>query len=279
MKVSAEDFATVAAHVRERAGIVLEEGKEYLVETRLAGLCRAEGHEDIAGLVRALRRDRGGALSTLIVEALTTNETSFFRDRRVYDALQEHVLPDIIERNRSSRKIKIWSAACSTGQEPYTLGIVLRELLPDVDRWNILIDATDIDRQVIERAREARFSRLEVNRGVPAKLLVKYFVREQREFILSEDVKRMVQFRLLNLIEPWRAAHVYDLIMLRNVLIYFDRDVKRRILERVSQTMNESSYLVLGGAETTMNVHDGFVRERVGEATVYRHSDPLAKTA
>lgn len=279
MKVTPEDFATVAAHVRERAGIVLEEGKEYLVETRLAGLCRSGNFDDIAGLVRALRRDRGGQLSTDVVEALTTNETSFFRDRRVYDALQKHVLPEIIERNRGKREIKIWSAACSTGQEPYTLGIVLRELLPDVDSWRILIDATDIDNKVIERAKEARFTRLEVNRGVPAKLLVKYFQRDHREFLLSEDVKKLVTFRNLNLIEDWRSPHVYDLVMLRNVLIYFERDVKHQILDRVVRTMNATSYLILGGAETTMNVHDGFSRERVGEATVYRAVDVLAKTA
>jgi chemotaxis protein methyltransferase CheR len=204
---------------------------------------------------------------------MTTNETSFFRDTHPFDALRKHVLVDMLARRAAEKRLSIWCGACSTGQEPYTIALILREHFADrTDRtgWKIDILATDLSTDVLVRAREGRYSQLEVNRGLPAPLLVKHFERHGTEWRIKDDIRRLVEFRQLNLIDPIWAVGAADIVFLRNVLIYFDVPTKKAILRKVRGIMRRDGYLFLGGAETTLNIDDEFVRQSFERAGCYR---------
>ena len=270
MSLAASDFAFVAALVRTESAIVLDKGKEYLVESRLLPLARECGTDSIAGLVMALRTGNP-SLKKRVVEALTTNETSFFRDGSPFDALRQQILPQLIERRRDVRTIRIWSAASSTGQEPYSIAMTMRESIPDLERWNVSIFATDIAADILARARMGVYSQLEVNRGLPAPLLVKYFQKRGADWCIKPEIMKMVKFEEFNLIRPWPPMQPFDIIFIRNVLIYFDLDIKRQILANMRKMLRPDGYLFLGGAETTLNVVDNFERVLFGRATAYMH--------
>ena len=270
MPITATDFDYVRGLVRDRSAIVLEPGKEYLVESRLLALVQRKGLPDISALVNELRKVRDGALHTQVVEAMTTNETSFFRDVHPFHALRDKILPELVERRARERTLRIWSAACSSGQEPYTLVMLLREHFPALAAWRIEILGTDLSSEVLDRAREGRYAQLEVNRGLPAAMLVKYFEHQGASWVVKPDLKRNVEFRVMNLVAPWPTMRAFDLVFLRNVLIYFDRPTKQQILERVKGVLRPDGYLFLGAAETTLNVHDGYERVALERAGCYR---------
>lgn len=275
MPISRPDFTFVTSLVRDHASIVLEEGKEYLVESRLIPLARRFGHASIDALIDILRKDRSPALLKAVVDAMTTNETSFFRDPAIYAALRQQILPQLLELRGPEKKLGIWCAAASSGQEPYSLAMLLRDAFPAVaSSWKLQILATDISAEMLERCREARYTQLEVNRGLPAPMLVKYFSKQGLEWVLKDDVKQMVEFRPLNLATGWGSWPSFDLILLRNVLIYFDLPTKKAILARARTHLRESGYLLLGAAETTLNVDDSYERVAFDRATCYR---PRAK--
>jgi chemotaxis protein methyltransferase CheR len=260
--------------VRAGSGIVLEDGKGYLVQARLDALARRLGLGTTAELVGVLRR--AGARDQLrgqVVEAMTTNETSFFRDVHPFEPLRTIVLPDLIARRAREKTLRIWCGAASTGQEPYTLALVLREhFAGPLAGWDVRLTATDLSAEVLDRARAGRYAQIEVNRGLPAALLVKYFTRDGSEWVLSDDVRRMVDYRPLNLVEAWPPMPAPDLVMMRNVLIYFDLPTKQKILAGVRRVMRPDGYLFLGGSETTMNIDPQFVRQEVGRSVCYRQS-------
>jgi len=262
------DFDYVRKLLRERSGIVLEDGKEYLVETRLASIVRRDGLTGVPDVIRRLRNDPD--LSTEVVEALTTNETSFFRDARVYDALRESFLPELIERNASARKLRIWSAACSTGQEPYSLAMMLHDDFPKTRDWDVQITATDLDKQVLERARAGRYSKLEVGRGLTPEQRRAHFEEDGHEFVCKPYLRKRIHLEQINLVKPWSLKGPFDLVLIRNVLIYFDLATKRDVLERIRRMMAPHAVLVLGGAETTLNVHQGYARVPHGNVAFYR---------
>jgi chemotaxis protein methyltransferase CheR len=268
--ITTSDFDFVRGLVRDRSAIVLEPGKEYLVESRLLSLVQRKGLNDIGTLVDELRRTRDGGLQSQVVEAMTTNETSFFRDIHPFNALRTTLLPELIESRSTERSIKIWSAACSSGQEPYTIAMLIRENFPALAAWNVSILGTDLSTEVLDRAREGRYAQLEVNRGLPAPLLVKYFEHHGASWVVKPDVKRAVEFRPMNLIMPWPSLPRFDFVFLRNVLIYFDRATKHQILERVRSVLRPDGYLFLGAAESTLNVHDGYERVALERAGCYR---------
>lgn len=270
MPITTAEFDYVRDLVRQRAAIVLDPGKEYLVESRLGQLARQQGIESISVLVEQLRRPNAAELESQVVEAMTTNETSFYRDIHPFEALRTTVLPELIKRRSSERILNIWSAACSTGQEPYTIAMLIKEHFPEIAGWTVRILATDLSTEVLDKAREGRYAQIEVNRGLPAPLLVKYFDRAGMGWQVKPDLKRMVDFRPMNLITPWPSLARMDLVFLRNVLIYFDVDTKRQILGRVAQHLRPDGYLFLGAAETTVNVHDGFERVQIEKAGCYR---------
>lgn len=271
MSLNPQDFGFVADLTRKSAAIVLEPGKEYLVETRLQPLASQEGYACIEDLIARLRDETAfGPLHARVVDALTVNETYFFRDTFPFDALKNEILPHLIARRAKQKQLRIWSAACSTGQEPYSLALLLAEHFPGLSDWNITLLATDYSERVLEQARRGDYNQVEVNRGLPALYLVKHFVKQGERWTVKEELRQKVDFRRLNLIEPWPAFAPFDLVLLRNVLIYFDVPTKQAILRSTRQAMAPDGYLLLGAAETTMNIDPMFQPATYGKATFHR---------
>ena len=270
MPLDSTDFEYVSNLVLKRSAIVLEPEKNYLVESRLLPLARSEGLSSIAELVARMRASLLNGLHQKVVEAMTTNETSFFRDLNPFEALRKVVLPDLFQRRAGERRLQIWCGASSTGQEPYTIAMILRENFMGNADWKFGLVATDLSTDVLARAREGRYSQLEVNRGLPAPMLVKYFQRVGTEWQLKEEVRRLVEFRPLNLIDSAWGIAPADIVFLRNVLIYFDVPTKKSILQKIRQVLRPDGYLFLGGAETTMNLDDSFERISFERAGCYR---------
>ncbi len=260
MTISRQEFEYVRDLVRANSGIVLETGKEYLVEARLRPLAERDHAMSVALFIQRLKTGASSVVHRHVIEAMTTNETSFFRDMSPFETLRKQILPDLIEKRRSDRALTIWSAACSTGQEPYTVAITIHEYFPLVTQWKLRIMASDLSTEVLDRARSASFSQLEVNRGMPASLMVKYFMRNRLCWDLRPEIRKMVEFFEINLTRPFPVLPDMDIIMLRNVLIYFDVDTKRRILDSVARRLKGDGYLLLGNSETTFGVYDAFER-------------------
>jgi chemotaxis protein methyltransferase CheR len=272
LSIDPSAFGYVSELVRAEAAIVIGPGKEYLVESRLLPLARELGLGDAAALVAKVRKRPDDGLKRRIVEAMTTNETSFFRDRDPFRALTEVMLPELCRNRakRASKRLTIWSAACSTGQEPYSIAISVLEDPQFTCDWQLEIVATDINQDVLDRARVASYSQLEINRGLPASSLVSHFEQHGRDWTPIERVRRLVTFKQLNLAEPFRELPRFDIVFLRNVLIYFDAATRTDVLRRVRAIMAPDGYLVLGGAETILGFDDGFTRVAIGAATAYR---------
>lgn len=264
------EFDFLRGLVRERSAIVLEPGKEYLVESRLVPLLRDRQLPSLATLAAALRADPRGELERAVVEAMTTNETSFFRDHHPFEALQHRLLPELIAARASERRLRFWSNACSSGQEAYSLAMLLAEHFPGLRAWDVSILATDLSRDMVRRTQQASYGQLEMNRGLPAPLLVKYFDRQGTRWQVKPDLRRWVQAREMNLMEGWPPLPRFDVIFLRNVLIYFDLDTKRAILRRARQALRPDGFLLLGSAETTVMVDDAWERVVVGGSVTYR---------
>ncbi|MEZ6132894.1 MAG: protein-glutamate O-methyltransferase CheR [Planctomycetaceae bacterium] len=260
----------VCTTVRERSAIELDVSKSYLIEARLAPVARSNGFDSINDLVQSLRRQRQIKLEAQLVEAMTTNETSFFRDVHPFESLQKTLFSEFKTRNAATRSLNIWSAACSTGQEIYSIAMHLREHFADLASWKVQLVGTDLSDDVLARASAAKFSQIEVNRGLPAALLVKHFQRSGLQWELKPEVRSMARFMKLNLIERWPPLPVMDIVFLRNVLIYFSPETKRAILEKVRRVMAPNAVLFLGAAETTMGLDAGFERVQVGNSVFYR---------
>lgn len=258
MSVTRTDFEYVRTLIHQRAGIVLEEGKEYLVEARLSPLAEKEGFDSLAEYLGRLQRDAFSGSHRKLIHAMTTNETLFFRDIRPFELLRTRIIPDLLAARASEQYITFWSAACSTGQEPYTVAMMLREYFPQLQGWNVRIIASDLSSDVLSRAIRGRYSQLEVNRGLPAKFLVKYFTRDGDNWQIREDIRRMIEFREMNLTETWSFLPKIDVIFMRNVLIYFNQETKRKILSKVAPMLPASGYLFLGSVETTLNIANEF---------------------
>jgi chemotaxis protein methyltransferase CheR len=269
MPVGSAEFAWVSDLVRREAAIVLPSGKEYLVDARLLPLARAAGLSDTDAYVREAQRPTNLAQRRAIVEALTTNETSWFRDAAVFDSFRKELLPKLREDRMAHQVLRIWSAAASTGQEAYSLAMLLTEDFGPAGRFEII--GSDIARGVLEQARRGRYTQMEVNRGLPARYMVQYFQRVGTGWQISPELQRNVQFRELNLAAPFPPGlPTFDVVFLRNVLIYFDTSTKQAILRRVRQVMAPSGWLVLGTAETTRGIDDEFELVRMGGLSAYQ---------
>lgn len=267
------DFEYIRTLVEQRSAIVLEPCKEYLVFSRLAPLARQHGYA-LDDLLKMLRKTSFGHLHQHVVEAMTTNETSFFRDTHPFEAMKSVVLPDLAGRRAATRQLNIWCAACSSGQEPYSLAMILREHFPHLRDWAVRIHATDLSAQILSRAKEGVYCQAEVNRGLPAALLVKYFKKEGLQWRIKDEIREMVSFAELNLIGTWPAMPPMDAIFIRNVLIYFATDTKKSILAKMRRVMQPDGYLFLGGAETTLNLDDAFHRQQFDKTICYRLGNP-----
>jgi chemotaxis protein methyltransferase CheR len=263
-------FEFVRQLVREHAAIALEADKGYLVESRLTPLAREQGLSSIRELAELLRGRPFSRLHAKVVEAMTTNETSFFRDVHPFNALQNDVLPALIAARQSARKLTIWSAACSTGQEPYSIAILLAEHFPELANWNVQIFASDLGQQVLKRAASGEYSALECRRGLPPALLHKYFDPQGGHWRVKPALRRRVQFMQINLIERWPALPSLDVVFLRNVLIYFTQQAKRNILENVKRRLAKDGTLFFGGAETPLGIDDSWQRVCHDKTSTYR---------
>jgi chemotaxis protein methyltransferase CheR len=275
MEISAATFDFVRTLVCDQAGIVLERDKHYLVEARLIPIARRRGFDSADALVTHASRTGDLSLKQCVIEAMTTNETTFFRDGEPFEALKQDVLPAIIERRQVTKQLRIWCCAASTGQEPYSIAMLLQEHFPQLatDGWTLSIFATDLSEEVLARAREGRYTQLEMNRGLPVTYLVKYFDKQGLEWQVKPSLRRVVQFDKLNLVKPWQEIGSFDVVMLRNVMIYFDVPTKQHLLDRVRRVLRPDGYLFLGSAETTMGIHDGFERETWRRTGFYRPTD------
>jgi chemotaxis protein methyltransferase CheR len=243
------DFAFVAALVKRMSGIVIGPDKAYLVETRLAPLVRRRGTRDLATLISELRAG-DAALQKLVVEAMTTNETLFFRDRIPFEHFNKIILPHLMGTRPRGSTIRIWCAACSTGQEPYSLSMMLEDLGALGSAWKFDILATDLSEAVIERARAGVYNQFEVQRGLPVRNLIRFFAQQGQEWRIEPKLRSRIEFRTLNLIEDFSRLGRFDVIFCRNVLIYFDDESKRALLERLAASLQPDGFVLLGAAET-----------------------------
>ncbi len=220
--------------------------------------------------MRRLRSDERGPLAGRVVDALTTNETLFFRDCHPFEALKKHILPELIRKRAHLRHLAIWSAAASTGQEAYSFSILLKENFPELADWDVRIIGTDLSPTALHQARAARYSKIEINRGLAAPLLVRYFRQEDNRWVLRDEIRRTAEFREMNLAAPWRDLPVFDLVFLRNVMIYMSLDTRRGILRQLHRHIAPDGYLLLGSSENLLQTDEGFDPVELGDSIFYR---------
>jgi chemotaxis protein methyltransferase CheR len=266
-EIHPENYRFLQEHVYSQSGIVLEQDKHYLFESRLAPIVRQLGLGSINDLCALLMKTREAHIGRQVTEAMTTNETYFFRDPAHYDAIRTALLPRLKRERQDVKKLRFWSAAASTGQEAYSLAMLLQE--EGLAGWDVQILGTDYSSQVLARARSGRYQQIEVNRGLPVSLLIKHFRRAGVDWQLHEAVRRMVRFETIDLRKSMRSLGPFDLVFCRNVLIYFDAGTKKKILRELHGTLFRGGWLLLGGAETAFGVEDCLERQTVGGATVY----------
>lgn len=271
MALSALEFDYIRRMLREQSALSLDDGKQYLVESRLEALARQEGFPSLQELIAKLQAGPGNTLlHRKVAEAMTTNETSFFRDVRPFRLLEKLVIPQLMALRADERALNIWCAASSSGQEPYSVAMLLRDAFPTLALWKIRFIATDISQAMLDRSRSGRYSQLEVNRGLPAAMLVKHFIKVDGDWQISDGLRRMVEFQRMNLIEPWPPLPRLDIVLMRNVLIYFEVEKKREILGKIRNVLRPDGYLLLGGAETTINIDDTFEPIQFEQTSCYQ---------
>ena len=279
-----QDFAYLANFIRERSGIVLGAEKGYLLENRLKPLASERGFRSFGDLVSALKVNRDERLARAVVEVMTTNETLFFRDSKPFELLRDVVLPRLTATRPRGRLLRIWSAACSAGQEPYSIAITLKENAARFAAWPVEIVATDISTAVLAKARAGVYSQFEVQRGLPIRLLVKYFRQIETQWAINPEIRAMVQFREQNMLQDMVKLGSFDIVFCRNVLIYFDSETKQNVLERIARCLAPGGVLFLGGTETVIGItsrfgpvpgHRGIYRSNAGEDV----AAPLSRVA
>jgi len=252
------DYDYLRKSLKERSGLVLSADKQYLVESRLLPVARKAGLANLGELVAALKAAREPALMSTVVEAMTTNESFFFRDKTPFEHFRDTIMPALLAARKSVRTIRIWCAAASTGQEPYSLAMSLKAIQSQIAGWRIELLATDLSGEVLEKARQGLYTQFEVQRGLPIALLIKHFTQIGDLWQIAPDIRAMVRYRQLNLLSDFAQFGVFDLIFCRNVLIYFDQDTKIDVLNRLARATASDGYLVLGAAETVVGLTDRF---------------------
>jgi chemotaxis protein methyltransferase CheR len=255
--VTPPDYEYLRKLLKDRSGLDLSADKQYLIESRLLPLSRKSG---LAGIGELVQKMKGGSadITTQVVEAMTTNETFFFRDKVPFDHFRDSIMPEILQARTSRKTLRIWCAAGSTGQEPYSLAMCLKEMGAALSGWRVEILATDLSQEVLEKSRAGIYSQFEVQRGLPIQMLVKYFKQTGELWQINADIRAMVQHRQLNLLHDFSQLGVFDVIFCRNVLIYFDQDTKINIFNRLAKTTEPDGFLVLGAAETVVGLTDVF---------------------
>jgi chemotaxis protein methyltransferase CheR len=256
--MNVDDFEMIARLLEERSGLLLGQDKAYLLERRLNPVARRYNFKGFDELTRAIRLGRDEELLDDVTEAMTTNESFFFRDGKPFDQFRDMVLPHLLEHRGNRKSIKVWCAACSSGQEPYSLAMILEENEARLAGWKIEILATDISQEILVKAEEGRYSQFEVQRGLPIHLLVKYFKKDGDRWQIDDAIRRMVTFKSFNLLDDPSAIGQCDVVFCRNVLIYFDQIMKAKVLARIAKIMPHDGFLYLGDAESVLGISDDF---------------------
>jgi chemotaxis protein methyltransferase CheR len=268
--LSSVDYAYVQKLLLERASMQLSNAQEYLVRSRLEPLAKQAGLPDLSALVQHLRKEPYGALHSKVVEAMTTNETSFFRDLHPFETLKNLVLPDVTSR-KADRTLRVWSGACSTGQEPYSLAMLLSDS-PLLSGWRIQITATDLSRATLAKAQQGCYSALEIGRGLPARMLAMHFDRAGTSFQVRSQLRALIEWKQLNLASSWGMMPLFDIVFMRNVLIYFPLPTAEQVLKNVRASMHPFGYLFLGTTENMLGMSTGFESMTFNKTIVYRPS-------
>lgn len=255
-----QEFDYLREFLHSQSGLDLAEDKRYLVEARLNPIARRAGLADLSALVKSLRTTPDVKLKTAVIEAMTTNESSFFRDRTPFDHFRNTIVPHLLEARAARREIKVWCSAASTGQEPYSLAITAREDAR-MNAWRLDVLATDLAETVMDRGKAGVYSQFEVQRGMPAQMLVKYFSQDGDMWELDPAIRRMIRWQKLNLLGSFAGIGRFDIVFCRNVLIYFDRQTKTDVLTRIADVLEPDGYLLLGAAETVVGLSDRFEAE------------------
>lgn len=270
-----DDFDFLAKLVKDRSGLVLSKDKTYLLESRLMPVARKRGFKGLDELVAQLRK-RDEALAADVTDAMTTNESFFFRDTKPFEQFRQVVLPNLLKTRATKKSFRIWCAAASSGQEPYSLAIILKEEAAKLAGWRTEIIGTDISREILQKARAGLYSQFEVQRGLPVQLMVKYFKKRDDQWEIDPALRAMVQYKEWNLLEDLRALGTFDVVFCRNVLIYFDQETKGKVLDNISRQMSEDAVLYLGGAETVLGISERF-KPILGQRGVYAVNKENAK--
>jgi chemotaxis protein methyltransferase CheR len=252
------DYDFLRKLVKERSGLVLSADKQYLVESRLLPVARKAGLAGLSELVQRLKGMNAQSLAVEVVEAMMTNESFFFRDKLPFEHFRNTIMPTLMAARGAQRRVRIWCAAASTGQEPYSLAICLKEMGPLLAGWKIDILATDLSNEVLEKAKAGIYSQFEVQRGLPIQMLVKYFAQVGETWQVAPEIRAMVQYRPFNLLNDFAGLGMFDIVFCRNVLIYFDQQTKVGVLDRVARSVERDGYLLLGAAETVVGLTDSF---------------------
>jgi chemotaxis protein methyltransferase CheR len=252
------EFDVLRVFLKTRSGLALSQDKRYLVESRLKAVYEHAGLESLSKLCGELKSGKHKALEKAVVDAMTTNETFFFRDKSPFDIFENTLLPRFLKERASTRRLRIWCAAASTGQEPYSIAMILKEAATRLAGWKIDLVASDISLEVLEKAKAGVYNQFEVQRGLPPRLLAKYFLQSGDQWRISPEIRAMVDFRYVNLIEDFSFFGIFDIIYCRNVLIYFDLNTKRDVLARLSEAMEADAVLLMGASETVLGVSDLF---------------------
>ncbi len=272
------EYEYLRKFLRDHSGLDLSADKQYLIESRLLPLARKAGLSGIGELVQKLQGPGSSALSVSVVEAMTTNETFFFRDKVPFDHFRDTIMPEVLKARAARKSVRIWCAAGSTGQEPYSLAMSLKEMGAALTGWRVEIVATDLSQEVLEKAKAGIYSQFEVQRGLPIQLLVKYFKQTGETWQINPELRAMIQHRQLNLLHDFSQLGAFDVIFCRNVLIYFDQDTKINIFNRIARQIEPDGFLVLGAAETVVGLTDAFrpIPERRG---LYKPNEARAAAA
>ena len=275
MDMQPDDFDFISKLIKSRSGLVLTPDKVYLLESRLMPVARKRGIKGLAELIALMRTRPDERLAAEMTEAMTTNESFFFRDTKPFDQLRDIVLPHILRARAARRRLRIWCAAASSGQEPYSICMVLKELGAKVAGWKIDIVGTDLSNEILEKARNGLYTQFEVQRGLPVQLLVKYFEKKDDMWQISSELRHMVQYRTFNLLHDMRSLGQFDIVFCRNVLIYFDQPTKADVLARIAAQMPDDGFLHLGGAETVLGISEKF-RSLGAQRGIYQLNRPGA---
>ncbi len=268
--IASSDIEYLQALLVERSGHVISTQQAYLFETKLKPVLDAEGMTSVHQLVAKMRTSPSCRIADDVTEAMTINESFFFRDIHPFETLRDSVLPDLLKQKESQQELSFWCGACSSGQEPYSIAITLRESFPELVDWKINILATDISDEVMEKADKGEYTQFEVNRGMPARMLIKYFYREGASWFVKDEIREMLRFQKVNLVKPLPIYQKFDLVFLRNVLIYFSAATKEEILKKIRSVITDDGFLFLGGGESLLKLNVQFQRKTVGQSAYFR---------